>query len=305
RFMNTGTFLVVAITAGSLAEHYRSAHHELEDQRKDLSDLQAFKDLIFQSVGAGLIALDGGGRITAYNRAAADVTGVTPARALGAPWHAIFGDGVNLAETLAAVQNDPRAFRRYELSLRPGSGGADVPVAITFWALRSGSGQTVGLIAVCEDLSSMKQMEARMRQADRLATLGRMAANIAHEIRNPLASLTGAIEVLTSGTPASESRERLALIVAKESGRLNGIIKDFLEYARPAPLARSRTNVAECLDEVLVLLEHRAPPGTLKIVREFPAALPWSVDPHQFRQAIWNLCLNAFQAMPEGGELRV
>ena len=304
-FMNTGTFLVVAITAGSLAEHYRSAHHELEDQQKDLSDLQAFKDLIFQSVGAGLIALDGGGRITAYNRAAADVTGVTPARALGAPWHAIFGDGVNLAETLAAVQNDPRAFRRYELNLRPASGGLDVPVAITFWALRSGSGQTVGLIAVCEDLSSMKQMEARVRQADRLATVGRMAANIAHEIRNPLASLTGAIEVLARDGDLGGTRDRLAQIVVRESERLDHIIKDLLDYARPAPLVLQPINLADTLDEVLLLLEHRPLPDNVKIVRAYDRELGVEADPQQIRQVFWNLCLNALQAMVEGGELQV
>jgi signal transduction histidine kinase len=175
---------------------------------------------------------------------------------------------------------------------------------MTFSALRAGDGRRIGLIAACEDLSAIREMEARMRAADRLATLGRMAANIAHEIRNPLASLSGAVEVLASGPP-DETRERLAQIVTKETGRLNGIIREFLEYARPAPLNRVPVNVAEAVDEVLVLLEHRAAPGTLKTVREFAPALVWNVDLQQFRQAVWNLCLNAVQAMPEGGELRV
>jgi two-component system sensor histidine kinase PilS (NtrC family) len=148
-------------------------------------------------------------------------------------------------------------------------------------------------------------MEDRLRHADRLATLGRMSANIAHEIRNPLASLTGAIEVLASQGPTGELRERLANIVLKESARLNAILRDFLEYARPAPLARARVNVCETIDEVLVLLEHRATPGALKVIRELPPTLMWEVDPQQFRQAVWNLGLNAVQAMPDGGELRV
>src|SRR5213592_1152860 len=148
-------------------------------------------------------------------------------------------------------------------------------------------------------------MEERLRQADRLATLGRMSANIAHEIRNPLASLTGAIEVLASSGTAGEVRERLAQIVLKESGRLNDILRDFLEYARPAPLVRARVNLVEPIDEVLVLLEHRAAAGTLKIAREFPPSLEWVADAQQFRQAVWNLCLNAVEAMPDGGELRV
>jgi two-component system, NtrC family, sensor histidine kinase PilS len=303
-FMNTGTFLVVAITAGSLAEHYRSAHHALEDQRKDLSDLQAFKDLIFQSVGAGLIALDGGGRITAYNLAAAEMTGVAAARAIGEPWSVIFGSGVNIAETLAAIENDPRACRRYELNLRRAS-GMEVPAAITFWALRSGSGETVGLIAVCEDLSSIKQMEARVRQADRLATVGRMAANIAHEIRNPLASLTGAIEVLARDAGLGGTRERLAQIVVRESERLDHIIRDLLDYARPAPLTLQPINLADTLDEVLLLLEHRPLPDTVKIARAYDRELAVDADPQQIRQVFWNLCLNALEAMPEGGELHV
>src|SRR2546425_8612504 len=148
-------------------------------------------------------------------------------------------------------------------------------------------------------------MEARMRQADRLATLGRMAANIAHEIRNPLASLTGAIEVLTSPVATDDTRERLSQIVARESERLNNIIKNFLEYTRPAPLSITTLDVAAAIEEVLVLLEHRARPGSLKTVRDFAPSILWAVDAQQFRQILWNLCLNALEAMPEGGELRV
>ncbi len=303
-FLNAGTFLVVAITAGSLAEHYRSAHHALEGQRKDLSDLQAFKDLIFQSVGTGLIALDHDGRITAYNRAAAEITGVPAARAIGGPWRTIFGDAVDIQRIMRAVRTDPRAFRRHELSLRT-AGGSEVPVAITFWTLSSGSGDTVGLIAVCEDLLPIKQMESRLRQADRLATVGRMAANIAHEIRNPLASLTGAIEVLARDTELGSARDRLAQIVVRESERLDHFIKDLLEYARPAPLAVQPINLADTLDEVLLLLEHRPLPDNVKIIRAYGGSLPVDADPQQIRQVFWNLCLNAVEAMTDGGELRV
>jgi two-component system sensor histidine kinase HydH len=175
---------------------------------------------------------------------------------------------------------------------------------MTFSALRAGDGRRIGLIVACEDLSAIRAMEARMRAADRLASLGRLAANIAHEIRNPLASLSGAVEVLASGAP-DESRDRLAQIVQKETGRLNNIIREFLEYARPAPVSRGPVNVTEAVDDVLLLLEHQAPPGTLKVTREFPPSLVWSVDRQQFRQAVWNVCLNAVQAMPEGGELHV
>ena len=303
-FLNAATLLVVAIVAGGLGERYRATRQELETRQRDLRDLQAFKDLIFQSAGTGLIALDRAYQITAFNRAAEEITGVPSAQAIGRSWSALIGASVPLASIEATIDGNPRASMRHETALRRPD-GSTVPVRMTFSALQSGEGERLGLISACEDLSAIRAMESRMRQADRLATVGRMAANIAHEIRNPLASLTGAIEVLTSPHTAEDSRERLSQIVARESERLNHIIKNFLEYARPAPLSITIFDVAAAAEEVLLLLEHRASPGSLKVIREFPPALLWPVDGQQFRQILWNLCLNAVEAMPEGGELRV
>jgi len=303
-FLNAGTVLIVAIVAGGLAERFRATSLELETKQKDLRDLQVFKDLVFQSVGTGLIALDRDHRITAFNGAAEEITGRSAPETIGRPWTAIFGDAVPLPEIEAVIGGSPRASTRHEALLRRPDGTA-VPVRLTFSALRSGEGARLGLIGACDDLSAIRAMEARMRQADRLATLGRMAANIAHEIRNPLASLTGAIEVLTSTAAAGDARERLSQIVVRESERLNQIITNFLEYARPAPLTLESVDVAEALEGVLVLLEHHGASGGLKMVRAFSAPLVWRVDPQQFRQVLWNLCRNAVEAMPEGGELRV
>ena len=303
-FANAATFLVVAIVAGGFAERFRSTRAELEAQRKNLENLEAFKDLVFESVGTGLIAIDRDQVITAFNRTAATITGVAVERAIGRSWQAVFGDVVSFPVIEAGVDAGHGASTRHELTL-PRAHGRGTPVRMTFSALVDGAGDRLGLICACEDLSAIRAMEDRLRHADRLATLGRMSANIAHEIRNPLASLTGAIEVLASQGPTGELRERLANIVLKESARLNAILRDFLEYARPAPLARAPVNVCETIDEVLVLLEHRATPGALKVLRELPPTLMWEVDPQQFRQAVWNLCLNAVQAMPDGGELRV
>lgn len=303
-FLNSGTFLIVAIVAGGLAEQFRTTRQALETQHRDLLDLQAFKDLVFQSVGTGLIALDREHRVTALNRAAEEITGRAASEAIGRSWQALFGDAVALDAIDAAIEDNPRTSTLHETTLRRPDGTA-APVRLTFSALRSGEGARLGLIGACEDLSAIRQLEARMRQADRLATLGRMAANIAHEIRNPLASLTGAIEVLATPATTAEARDRLSQIVMRESERLNQIIKDFLEYARPAPLTLETVSVATTLEEVLVLFEQRARPGSLKIVREFSALLHWRVDPQQFKQVVWNLCLNAVEAMPDGGELRV
>ena len=302
--LNAGVLLSIAMLAGSLADRYHLAQRHLESQRRDFSDLQAFRDLIFQSVGSGLIAVNPEGRVTAFNRTAEAITGVTEQEALGQTWAALFGNEVDLEEVRLAVTSPAGTSPRYEIRLKRRD-GREVPVGVSFRSLRSGEGEAVGLIGVCQDLSSIKRMEERVRQADRLATIGRLAANIAHEIRNPLASLSGAIEALVRELPADPGRERLVEIVLRESDRLNRIIRDFLEYARPAPVSSHPINLADLLEEVVLLLEHRSLPPELKVVREFGERLPARVDPQQLRQAVWNLCINAVQAMPEGGELRL
>lgn len=303
-FMNAGVLLAVAVVTGALAERYHELQEHMEDQRKHLSDLQAFRDLIFESVGSGLVGVDPSGRVTAFNRAAESITGVRATDAVDQGWETIFGDGVDLDEVRRAVSEGSEPAPRYEFRLRRRD-GQEVPVGISFWSLRSGTGDVAGLIGVCQDLSSIKQMELRMRQADRLAAVGRLSANMAHEIRNPLASISGAVEALARDLPPDHTRSQLVEIVLRESARLNQIVGDFLEYARPAPMAAIEINMAEIFDEVLLLIEHRTLPANLKVSREYGESLPTRADPQRLRQAVWNLCLNAVQAMPDGGELRV
>ena len=144
-----------------------------------------------------------------------------------------------------------------------------------------------------------------MRQADRLATLGRMAANIAHEVRNPLASLSGAVEALKCSDVVGTTRARLTEIVVRESGRLSDIIGTFLQYAHPAPLVVERIDAAAVLNDVVGALSPHVCSDGVKIVRVFPASLPLEADRERFRQVVWTLCISALGAMPSGGELRV
>jgi two-component system sensor histidine kinase PilS (NtrC family) len=303
-FTNVGVLMVIAVVAGALAERFATAEQALETQHRHLSDVQAFRDLIFESVGTGLIALRPDGRVTAFNSAAEAIAGIPAAEALGRTWESIFGGSIDLGRVRGAVAGQRAGSERHEIRLdRPD--GRRIPVGVTFWQLRSGDGDAVGLIGVCQDLSTIKQMEERMRQADRLATVGRLSANIAHEIRNPLASVSGAIEALARELPPDPTQSRLVEIVLRESERLNRLITDFLDYARPAPLTLVELDMARLLEEVLLLLEHRRLPDGLKVVNEAVGPLPLRGDPQLLRQVLWNLCLNAVQAMPNGGELRL
>ena len=304
-FLNSATFLVVAIVAGGVAERYRATQRELQTRQRDLRDLEAFRDLVFDCVGTGLIVLDRSQRVTGFNRAAMAIMGRSGETMMGASWAELTGGAIDLGDVTATLNRTATDSVRYETLVHQ-PGGAAIPILVTFSTLRSAAGTPLGVVAACEDLSTLREMEARMRQADRLASLGRMSANIAHEIRNPLASMTGAIEVLTgSSTINADERESLRQIVTRESERLNRIIKDFLAYARPTPLQRARTDIAALLDDVLVLLEHRPLPDDVKLVRTFTSPLWADVDANALRQSLWNLCLNAVEAMPEGGELSV
>ena len=205
---------------------------------------------------------------------------------------------------LEQVERESGILVRHEIELRRPD-GTTLPVHITAEPLKTSGGEPIGRIVACEDLSSIRAIEARMRQADQLATLGRMAANIAHEVRNPLASLSGAAEALTGSDVAGDARSRLTAIVVRESGRLSEIIGTFLEYAHPAPLLVERIDAAVVLEDVLTALSPKLGSDGVKMVRVFPASLPLEADRERFRQVVWTVCINALGAMPSGGELRV
>ena len=302
--VNSGTLVVVAFVTGGLAERFLVSQRQLESQRQSFENLQVFRDHIFDSVGTGLVALDREHRITAFNRAAETITGVPSAAAIGTRWTELFGGALPLDGMEAGIVGGSEASIRRETELRRPD-GTIVPLGVTVSALVAGDGARLGIIVACDDLSAVRTLEARMRQADRLATLGRMAANIAHEIRNPLASLTGAVEALASVEAPAETRSRLTTIVARESGRLSEIMHNFLEYACPTPLALEQLDATPVLDDVLRALASRLAERGVKVIRDFPPSLPLEADRERLRQVFWNLSLNAVAAMPAGGELRV
>jgi two-component system sensor histidine kinase PilS (NtrC family) len=183
--------------------------------------------------------------------------------------------------------------------------GSIIPIGVSASVLRRGSGEPMGVICSFQDLSEVKRMEAQVRQADRLAAIGRLAAGLAHEIRSPIASIRGSIEVLRQNLKPQGADRRLMDIVLRESDRLDGTIAEFLDFSRPRRREPVLTDLTQMIDEVLLLLGQQAGP-VLRIVREYPdGTVKTYVDPAQIRQALWNLCRNAVTAMPQGGTLRV
>jgi two-component system sensor histidine kinase PilS (NtrC family) len=162
-----------------------------------------------------------------------------------------------------------------------------------------------GYVFTFQDLTEQKLREAEYRAKDRMASLGRMAAGIAHEIRNPLASIAGSVKLLQSLASLDEDQAKLISIVRQESERLNKLVSDFLLYYRDTRLEFRPVDLVNLLEETLLLLEHHPQFGPqYRVERRFPRhAVTICADPDKLRQVFWNICDNSLKAMPDGGTL--
>jgi two-component system, NtrC family, sensor histidine kinase PilS len=299
--------LLMAYLGTYLAGRLRQAHGEVHRSEASLAALRALHEDIVQSVASGLLTFDRQGTVTSVNRTAETLCARREAELRGARWEMLFPGAPPFVSVWQGLElgGAPRARSEAEL-VRPD--GSRLPVGMSLSFLRRGRG------AICsfQDLTEIRRMEEQVRQGDRLAAIGRMAAGLAHEIRNPIGSIRGSVEVLSGSLAPQGDDRRLMEIVLRESDRLDAIIRDFLQFSRPPHLVRVPTDISAMLEEILLMLSNRGPmqgaeaPRRVEFRREVaePAAKA-DVDPAQMRQALWNLCLNAVEAMPQGGELCV
>jgi two-component system sensor histidine kinase PilS (NtrC family) len=185
--------------------------------------------------------------------------------------------------------------------------GQDRRLGLSGSILRSANGEPDGHVVIFQDVSDVVRMEAELRRSERLAATGQLAANMAHEIRNPLAAISGSLEMLRdAGAPGIDApqRQRLFEIALREVERLDHLIGDFLAYARPAAAEPTPLAVGPIVEDVVKMFEASRPPG-VQLAMAVPTDCTVRADSRQLRQALWNLVLNAAQAMPHGGEIRI
>ena len=168
-------------------------------------------------------------------------------------------------------------------------------------------GGSAGVLVTFQDVTDVKRLEHESRIQSRLAAVGEMAAGIAHEIRNPLASMSGSIQILRQELPLSSEQEQLMDIVLRESERLNTTIRSFLAYARPQRFAIARLDLRRALNDTALLLRNSAEVREGHTVDlDLPASELWyEADEGQIKQIVWNLATNGLRAMPNGGKLVV
>ncbi len=301
-FINILSFYVVALLSGYLSERLRRTRQELRDKSLDFEDLRALQDHILKSVGSGILTMDLEGYITSWNPAAEHITGYSYGEiknrlqeVFGSSIKGLFGHTDDLKE---------RPFRFDGQIVKKDGNTAILGMVATL--LKDETNAVRGIILIFQDITKMLQMEERVRRQERLATVGSLAAGIAHEIRNPLASLSGSIQVLQGELNLKGDNKNLMDIVVRETDRLNTIITEFLEYARPKVSQNDHIVLAAVIEETIMLLKNsKTFIEGIGIQCHIDPSLAIQGDAQRFRQVFWNLLINASQAMQCGGTITI
>ncbi|HTW58508.1 MAG TPA: ATP-binding protein [Terriglobales bacterium] len=295
-FVNLFAFLAVAYLAGLLTSKLRQVGVQLKDASGALESLQVLHENIIHSISSGLITTGLDGHITLVNAAAEKMLDRTAADLAGKPVHRLFIDAlpnVELGHTHAEIRCDtPTKFRK--------------TFRVRVSALTVPDRAPLGFVYAFDDLTEIRRLEREVRIQDRLAAVGRLAAAIAHEIRNPLTSIAGSVSMLSNVPEMNEDHRRLLDIVTRESQRLNAIITDFLAYSRTKQYHFGKVDVIQLVEDTLTLMDHRmaAEKTGITIERRFAVhEAQVLADGDRIKQVFWNLCENAVRAMKEGGTL--
>lgn len=302
---NVFGFFAVAVLSGSLTEGLRHAGARLERASNVIADLQAFNQHVIDSLISGLVTTDFQGRILTFNRAAALITGVSgesaAGRAIGDVLH--FPPELTVSITSQLGGASSRVAHRAEFPYRTPD-GRTIEIGLSASHLHTPGG-SAGLLFTFQDVTDVKKLERDARLRQRLAAVGEMAAGIAHEIRNPLASMSGSIQILRQELPLSTEQAQLMDIVLRESERLNDTIRSFLAYARPQRFQIARLDVRRVLNDTAMLLRNSAEVKEGHLVEvDVPATeVLFEADENQVRQIVWNLATNGLRAMRNGGRL--
>lgn len=300
--MNVSAFFATAFLVVIASEKLHQARADLVRRNSEISRLQALHTSVLTSMSSGVLTTDMNGEVTYANPAALELLHKSLLDLIGTHILALGLIDPTAWETVRRSDSDLVRFEGNRTALGP-----DSYFGVSATVLREGEGRTTGRIFIFQNLTDLKKLESEIRLKEKMAAVGELAAGIAHEIRNPLASISGSVQVLRGSSVPGSSDQRLMEIVVNESQRLSTILEDFLRYVRPREKAIEAVDGPAALRDVLTLLQHsdeRSPQHRF-VIRLDPESLTVAADPGQLRQIFWNLARNALAAMPGGGTLTV
>jgi two-component system sensor histidine kinase PilS (NtrC family) len=297
-FLHVGAFFLTALLSGALAERLRRSEEAREKREIDYGELERLNQAILSNINSGLMVVNAAGRIRSFNHAASKITGYRLEDVYNRPIEAIFPEFDSF---------DPVSLEGVDRGEMQYCRSAAEMLILGYSASRvvDRNDTSLGLLIAFQDLTEFKELEGQLQRADRLAAVGRLASGMAHEIRNPLASISGSVQLLLEDDKVNAEDRRLMNIVIKEADRLSLLLSDFLTFARPAPLQIESIDVASLLDELIALLNASGQFQNVIIEKAYHGPNRMNVDPQKMHQVLWDLLLNAGEAASPAGRIRV
>lgn len=302
-----GALLVLGMLANTLAAELRRTGAALDRRTTDLRRLRDLHRRTVESIGSGLVTTNERLEITSFNPEAERITGIPADEAEGRPLDEVIPGAVAVLTEAHGAGEDAGSNGRGRLPYRDRH-GQSLFLGLAASELLDEGGRSVGQVVIFQDVTAVVSMEQELRRSERLAAVGEMAARIAHEIRNPLASISGSVQILQLGTPGAAAQpdrdpehDRLMGIVVREVDRLNVLIGDFLRYSRPAPTKLEPVDLGALIEELGEMRRGAASEGEPRIELDLEPDVRVMADPDQLKAVVWNLWNNALEAI-EGGE---
>ena len=300
-------FYIVAFLSSAVSEELKKKGKELIQKQVDYNQLEAFNRNIIKSLDSGLLTADLSGNINFLNRTAEKILNRNGESLKDTSIYDLFPKINDMVEELKKKDSESSGdYQRYETPLS-NQDGSKIYLGFSISSLTNPEGSLIGHTLIFQDITKFKEMEEEMKRVDKMAAVGVLAAGMAHEIRNPLASLSGSIQMLKTELALDDHQQHLMEITLRESERLNALITDFLLFAQPPQTRKMLYPIGRILEETIDLLRHSPsfhdgihirPPRNQEEVRV-------SIDPDQMKQVFWNLFINAAQSMSGGGEIQI
>ena len=309
--LNIASFFSVAYLSSILNDRVRLIKDELRSKNIDFRKLQEFHRNVVQNMDNGLMTTDLEGRVTSVNTACESITGYTFKECVGKFCYELLP--MEELVRLFTYKGDILSMPHHMEGECPRRDDQAILISLKISYLLSQEAdpkknleqQVEGYICVFEDRTEIHKMEEKMKQSEQLAAVGKFSAGLAHEIRNPLASLSGSIQVLKETLEIDEQQQRLMNIVLKETERVNNIVSDFLSYSQPRKSKNTVIDLTQLLEDIVILMKNSNeydPSINIQLVAP-PDHIIIQSEEAQIKQMVWNLCINGIQAMDKSGNL--
>jgi two-component system sensor histidine kinase PilS (NtrC family) len=295
----------VGLIGGYLSESLRTAGERLEEAAEQVADLQQLNQVIVDSIHSGLVTMDADLHVVYVNPLGAAILGTRPQDLRGRALRDVFAS-LLLDVPAVRARVAARSLARLEMPYQKPD-GVRLTLGLSLSPLQTADASTAGYLLVFQDLTEIKRLEEEVRMKEKLAAVGEMAAALAHEIRNPLGSISGSAQVLMAEANISPEQERLLAIITRESRRLSETLNQFLFQARPNPTPPGPVDLGPVISAAVTLLRNGSEVGPSRSVTFETSGGPFLclADPDQITQVFWNLTRNGLEAMPDGGTLRI